>query len=174
MYRFEILIVESHISNVDDSYTSNNRLTYMLPDEATDLLEPIFARYDQSPFWYFDRLSSGKPPAPWALVCLDKEYSLAGHIVTSRPRDAGIKFSAYTQVPQPIPDDFYPGVGVLAFAHKEGLILSAENSLIFDQAMQALDKCSVNKNWLIILDPLPDYWLNEIIPSDRDKWFSRE
>jgi len=102
---FEILIAESAISKDGGSFVPDDRLTYGIPDEAQELLEPILGPYDQGPMWYFDKLNFGRPPAPWALACLDREYTIAGHIATSRPPNEGIAFASYNQVPDPMPND---------------------------------------------------------------------
>src|SRR3989442_201798 len=95
---FEILIAGSAISKDGGPFAPEDRLTYGIPDEAQQLLEPILGRYDQAPMWYFDKLNFGRPPAPWALACLDREYAIAGHVATSRPPNAGIAFTTYNQV----------------------------------------------------------------------------
>jgi hypothetical protein len=94
---FEILIAESAISKGGGPFVPDGRLTYWIPDEAQELLEPILGPYDQNPMWYFDKLNFGRPPAPWALACLDREYPIAGHVATSRPPSAGISFAPYNQ-----------------------------------------------------------------------------
>lgn len=169
---FEILIAESAVSKDGGPFVPDNRLTYGIPDEAEELLEPILGPYGQDPLWYFDKLNFGRPPAPWALACLDREYPIAGHVATSRPADAGIAFAPYNQVPSPMPDDFVAGVGVLTFESKSGLERSADDSPLFAAAWNALRECSPERRWLMILDPLPQEWLNQVLPGDRERWLS--
>jgi hypothetical protein len=82
---------------------------YWLPAGVEDLLEPAMKPYGQHPSFCFDKINFGRPPAPWVFVCLDREYELAGHIATARPPDAGINFTSYTPVPNPMPRDFVLG-----------------------------------------------------------------
>jgi hypothetical protein len=167
---FEILIGGSAISTDGGPFVPDDRLTYGIPDEAQELLEPILGPYDQDPMWYFDKLNFGRPPAPWALACLDREYTIAGHVATSRPPNAGIAFAPYNQVPNPMPNDFVPGVGVLTFASKGGLERSAANSHLFATVWNALQKCSPERRWLVILDPPSQEWLAQVLPGDRERW----
>ena len=168
---FEIVIGKFAVSENGSPFVPDDRLTYWLPDEAQKLLEPILGRYGQDPTWYFDRINFGRPPAPWALACLDREYAIAGHVATSRPFDAGIAFATYTRVPNPMPDDFVPGVGVLTFKNKRGLERAAGTSPVFAAAWDALQQSSAERRWLVLLDPLPQEWLTQVLPNDRERWF---
>ena len=169
---FEILVAGSAVSTNGGPLVPDERLTYWIPDAAQELLEPILGPYGQDPMWCFEKLNFGRPPAPWALACLDREYTLAGHVATSRPPRAGIGFSTYQQMPNPLPRDFVPSVGVLTFASKRGLELSAANSPVFAEVWGALQGCSPDRRWLAILDPLSHEWLAQVTPGDRERWLS--
>jgi hypothetical protein len=169
---FEILIAESFVSKDGGPLVANNRLLYWIPDEAQELLEPVLGPYGQNPAWYFDKLNFGRPPAPWAIVCLDREYAIGGHVATSRSPAAGIAFSPYTQVPDPMPHDFVPRVGVLVFASKSGLERSAGDSPLFAAAWDALRECASSSRWLALLDPVEKEWLTQVVPGDSERWLS--
>ena len=143
-----------------------------VPSDARQLFEAILGPYNQDPMWYFDKLNYGRPPAPWALACLDREYAIAGHVATSRKLDAGISFAPYSQVLHPTPDGFVPGVGVLTFANKNWLERSAGSSPVFAEAWNALRDCSCERRWLAILNPLSEKWLAEVLPGDNEIWLS--
>lgn len=149
---------------------TDNRLTYGLPEEAEDLLRPVLEPYQQSPAFYFDKLNFGRPPAPWAVVCLDREYALAGHVATARPSDAGINFSPYTQVPKSVPPGFVPGVGTIVIAQKRGLETAAAKSPMFEMAWSALKDRPEDCHWLALLDPLPEPWLSTALSGDAERW----
>jgi hypothetical protein len=173
MHCFEIMVLQSAISWNNGPFVQEDRLSYLIPDEAKELLDPILDPFGQDPSWYFEKVNFGRPPAPWAFVCLDREYAIAGHVATSRDTDLGIRFATYNpDVPYPMPDDFVPCVGVLVFASKAGLERSVGKSFIFAAAWDALSRCSSDKNWLVILDPLPEEWLAQVLPGDRDLWFA--
>src|SRR5690606_22990590 len=169
---FEIMIVGSAVRTGSGPFVPDSTLTYAIPDEAQELLEPILAPYDQDPNWFFDGLNFGRPPAPWALVCLDREYPIAGHIAGARTADAGIAFTQYRRVPTPVPRDFVPNVGVLTIGSKAGLGRVAGLSPVLEAAWEGLKDCSTERNWLVILDPLPEDWLAQVVPGDRERWLS--
>lgn len=171
MHRFEITIGESWVRNNDAPFEPD-RLIYAIPGDALELLRPILGPYGQDPEWYFDNLNFGRPPIPWAIACLDHDYTLGGHVAKARPPNAGITFTQYNPVPNPIPDDFVPNVGVLIFLSKGGLAYSVSRSPLFAAAWSALRSCSPEKRWLVILDPLPQDWLTKALPGDRERWLS--
>lgn len=169
---FEILIAESAVSREGGPFVVDEKVVFWLPDEAEEILEPILAPYGQNPGWFFDKINFGPRPAPWALVCLDREYDIAGHVATSRLPNAGIGFSPYNQVPKDQPDDFVPGVGVVTFESRPGLECSVGNSPVFEAAWGALRERSLERRWLVILDPLSPEWLDQVLPGDRERWLS--
>jgi hypothetical protein len=169
---FELLIAEPLVSN-GGPFVPMNQLTYGMPEEAERLLEPILEPYGQHPFWFFDKLNDGRPPAPWALACLDREYELAGHVVTTRPANAGIRFAAYKPTPKQALHDFVPGVGVLVFHSKVGLERASNASPIFGSAWETLRECSEERRWLALLDPPNPEWLRGVLPIDRELWEAR-
>ena len=170
---FEITALSTHISTEGGPFTPDGTVSYWLPDEAEDLLEPILAPYDRGPIWFLDKYYPGQGPTPWAHVCLDREYALGGHLATSRPPDAGIKFGTYARAPDPLPDDYVPGVGVIFFLTKAGLEQAVTKSLIFEKSWEALEDCSPEGAWLALLDPLPEDWLAQTLEGDREHWRSR-
>lgn len=170
MHCFEIFIAQSSDTQNGNSYDPTSLLIYTLPDEAHAVVEPILAPYDQEPGEYFDRLNYGRPPAPWALACLDREHAIAGHIATSRRSGAGISFAPYRQIPRPMPHDFVPKVGVLTFASKSGLESVSDASPIFAAAWDALRKASSERQWLVVLDAPAPEWLAQVEPGDDARW----
>ena len=170
MHRFEILIGESAIRSGAGPFLSANQLLYSIPESAEELLDPILSPYGENPTWYFEKLNHGRPPAPWAIVCLDREYALAGHVTQSRPADAGIAFTYYRRPRMPFPDDFVPAVGTLVFFSKSGLESAVGNSPLFASAWDALRDASEEQNWLVLLDPPDADWLAQVEPGDGERW----
>lgn len=169
---FEFYVATSAVSTNGGSYVQDEKLTYGIPEDAQDLLEPILNQYGQDPMWYFDKLNYGRPPAPWAVACLDQEYTVAGHIATYRPAGSGIAFAPYTQVPDPVPLDFVPQVGVVTLQNKIGLRDAVSKSPLFQKLWEGLKDCSTERRWLLVVDPMPDEWLDQIVPGDRERWLS--
>lgn len=169
MELFEITIAESFERKPGKPYVPGN-LGYLLPDEALARLEPVLQPYGQDPQWYFDKLNFGRPPRPWALACLDAEYAIAGHVASARTPRAGISFAPYTQVPQPMPEDFIPRVGTLVFASKNGLDSCKTASPLFAAAWEALADCPSSSSFLVLLDRPDKGWLDEVTVNDRASW----
>jgi hypothetical protein len=153
-------------------FVPDDCLTYSIPDEALKILTPILRPYGADPMWYFDRLNSGRPPAPWALVCLDREHAIAGHIAQTRSSRNDIAVVAYHQPVALAPGD-PPPVGVLVLFNKSGLERVKDKSPAYEAAWQALSGCSAAKRWLVTLDPLPEDWLAKVEPTDAEAWRSR-
>jgi hypothetical protein len=168
---FEIAIATSLARTDGGPLLPDNTLNYWIPEEAQELLEFILAPYGQDPNWYFGGLNFGRPPAPWAIVCLDREYPLAGHI-TERTAGADIAFTQYRRVPSPTPADFVPRVGVITIGSKYGLERVARYSPVLQAAWEGLKDRSADKRWLVILDPLPQGWLDTVVSGDNERWLS--
>jgi hypothetical protein len=173
MRLFEIEVATVFIRRSGGPSDASGRLAFALPEEAEDLLTPIMKPYQQSPMFYFDLLNFGRPPAPWAIACLDRQYALAGHVATVRPADSGISFSPYRSVPSPLPADFTPEVGVIVFASKAGLERARGCSALFDAAWSALGSKEASRRWLLLLDAPPDPWLRQTLPGDAERWRTR-
>ena len=153
-------------------------LGFGVPQAAERVLDPILEPYDQNSYWYFYRVYGWETLSPWAFVCLDREYALAGHVADARPADAGLFFAPYRYtrfgaVPEPTVADYVPQVGVIIVSRKEGLRVAASRSPIFDAAWRALRCCDARRHWLVVLDPLPEEWLNAALPGDAARWLSR-
>jgi hypothetical protein len=171
MELFEIQIAKCEIREGDGPFTPDG-FVFNIPQEAEELLDKILEPYGGSSTFYFERMEFDNQPAPWALVCLDREYPIAGHIVTKRPSNGKISFTQYSSIPKPKPSNFVPNVGTLVIQEKGVLELATGRSLVFKEAWKALKECSLNSNWLVFLDPLPEKWLAEQLPGDRELYLS--
>lgn len=172
MHCFEMLVAGALERSHGGQWQRLDALTIVLPDAAEDLLEPILEPYGHYSTFYFENLI-GRKPAPWAITCLDRQYALGGHVATTRPSDAGIGFLPYTKLPDPFPEDFVPGVGVIIFSSRAGLQRAATKSPIFEMTWHALQERPEDRRWLVLLDPLPEPWLGSAVAEDADRWKSR-
>jgi hypothetical protein len=157
--------------SVNDDFSDGEKFL-SIPEQVEDAIEPIFKQYDQLPFWVLSGIEKSCPDSPWAFVCVDKEYSIAGHFTTSNPKNSGILFSPYLKHPDPIPPNFVPKVGIVIIQMKSGLETAKNNSLLFQQLWDYLEDCDHTRPWLIAADPLPIEWLNQIVPGDSELWLS--
>ena len=83
--------------------------------------------------WYFDKLNLGRPPAPWALACFDREYAIGKGRMDVCLRYGGFKLGMELKVwrdgrPDPLPD----GLKQLDL-YLSGLKLDTGWLVIFDQ-----------------------------------------
>lgn len=172
MKSFELRIVESSEIKADGSFVRQSGLICDLPEEGAALLSPIVQRYKQSCSFYLDKVINSTQSPPWAIACLDREYSLAGHVATTRPPEAGIRFAPYTNPPYPIPDGFVPKVGVLIFTTKSGLKRSVARSPLFRAAWGALSECAPGSHWVTFLDQFDRDWVDQVEADDDERWLS--
>lgn len=172
MQCYQIIATQLGASVNGGPAVADQKLTYALPEEASDQLSPILERYEQNPYWYFDNLNFGRPPAPWATACLDSEYAIAGHVALARGPNSGIGIAPYTQPPNPLPKDYVPAVGVITFLTKQSLRAVASKSPLFSQLWKGLKECSPDGNWLLIYDPLEGSWVDDALDKDREKWLT--
>jgi hypothetical protein len=152
MHIAEMLVAEARFSHRGGPYRYAG-LAYGFDDQTIELLSPILKPYGQSPHFFFDRMNYGRPPAPWAIACLPHEYRLAGHVREARQGIREILFAPYTKVPDPLPADFEPAVGVLVFMHKSALSEAAGRSPLLASAWEALATCDEERYWCVLLDP---------------------
>jgi hypothetical protein len=159
---FPVAIAETETMGPgEDHYKKSNRAMYVLPDEAEDAIELILKPYDNNPILFFDQIDGGRPPLPWAFVCLDKEYRIAEHVLSTRIKKADVGFIPYFRVPNPIPANFVPGVGTLCVMRKEALGKIADTSPLWSACWEALADLPTHRKWVAFLEPLPTAWVQE-------------
>ena len=168
---FEFIDLNSAMSEDGGPVFPDDRMRIEIPKEAEEILGPILGQYGQDPRFYFSRLNGGRPPAPWAIACFNKEYSIAGHIATNRPNKS-IAIAQYTIVSPPIPNDFIPQVGIISIFDKTALEDVSKKSLIFEKLWDELKDKPIERNWLLVLDALPNEWLEKIVQNDSELWLS--
>jgi len=169
---FELTIVTSTVTRSNGSHVTDSDVMCHVADAAAAVLDPILKCYDQSAFFYFDKVINVGERVPWAIACLNREYSLAGHIACVRPPDSEIRFAPYTKVPLPIPDRFVPRVGILVFGSRVGLEQSVSQSPLLESAWESLRACDAEGHWLALLDPPNDRWLALLEPVDDEAWLA--
>jgi hypothetical protein len=173
MKLFEIPAASSAELSDDGRYRSDGHITYAPPDEAIDALAPVLEPYDADPAWYLDQINHGRGPAPWAFVCLDREYDLAAHVDQARDGVGGIFFAQYTRPTYPPPDDFIPRVGTLVLMRKDSLEAAQGRSPLLDAAWDQLQDCSPDATWLLILDTPDPEWVRTEEARNAQRWHAR-
>jgi hypothetical protein len=124
----------------------DHAVVYWLPAEAEELLRAVLGVYGQSPSQYFDELNLGRLPAPWAVICLDREYALSESNLTTSAF-AGIGVFPYAQAAQP-----GARVGAIVVGDKPGLDRSHTASSVLAKAWEILKDLPTDQHWLVLLD----------------------
>jgi hypothetical protein len=83
---------------------------------------------------------------------------------------ADIGFVPLARTPKPVPPDYCPGVGILAFRSKETARAMATRSRLFESAWVALKDLNENRHWLVLLDALDQDWVEQNSQDNRDRW----
>lgn len=63
-------------------------------------------------------------------------------------------------------------VGCVVFQNKEGLELASQESIIFEQAWDALADCSAGRHWILAMDALPEDWLEQVVRGDGERYLA--
>lgn len=146
----------------------NQDPTYAFSDDVMELLDD---RLTLHPVAHFNSVSL--PTIPWAIVCMDREYPISGHVIAiGRGVAKKIGFTAYSYPPDPEPKNFYPRVGIITIFDKQALKESAARSPIFKNLWECLADCAEGQRWILFPDPLDDQTLATIAAGDRELWIA--
>jgi len=170
---FEIQQWTSLVSDGRRPFVPDGATGYALTEEAEAAFDELVEPYDNSS-WYLDRIQHRWPGGPWSFVCLDREYSLAGHIVEARRQGVNLSedvgFVPLASTPKPVPKDYCPGVGILAFRSKSAAESMAARSVLFERAWDAVKGLSENRRWLVLIDALEPSWVETNSQDNYDRW----
>ena len=170
---FEIQRWTSSTSDGRRPFVEDGASGYMMSDEAEAALDELLEPYDNFS-WYLDHVQHPWPDGPWCFVCLDKEYALAAHVTETR-RDGvdltrGVGFVPLASTPKPVPPDYCPGVGILAFQLKGTAETMASRSNVFECAWEAVKELPENRRWLVMIDALDPDWVEANSRNNHDRW----
>ena len=154
---FEIIPTVSTTRLADGTVEHDDRVMYMLSDEAEAALDVILEPHGGSGAWYLDRMKV-KSPGPWAYVCLRKEYEIANYLYAQRAKlseDNGFAFTFYDNRVDVRAAGFIPKVGCLVFYSKASLAVAAKVIRFLEPAWLLLQSTPMEKHWLVVLDEEP-------------------
>jgi len=170
---FDIQQWTSSTSKGGRPFVPDGATGYVLSEEAEAAFDELLEPYGNSS-WYLDNLRHRWPGGPWSFVCLDKEYALAGHVVEARrdgvdlSKDVG--FLPLARTPKPVPENYCPGVGILAFRSKGAAESMAARSVLFERAWEAVKDLSEDRCWLVLIDALDESWVETNSQDNYDRW----
>src|SRR4030066_962241 len=131
----------------------------ILPGEAEEALDTIVAPFGLTGEGWIYLCSLGIKRAddiPWALIALDREYKLVGHLMTIKGNTRDLRFAWYSRTNQP--DSATKCVSFLIAMNKDILSSLANQTPLLTSAWELLKDKSENQQWFCISDPLPEEW----------------
>lgn len=164
---YELMLLESLIQECPAGQHPEeprfNAYHLELTPDAEEALDKIVEPYGTNSTILMMSLSNhitSRETVPWAVICLDQEYSLAGHLCEVRPEPAYLRFAFYDKNVDINSPGFIPKVGVIVAMSKDALSLgAATGSLLLANAWELLKDKSEYRQWLCLPDPPPSEWL---------------
>ena len=142
---FEIYLLRTETRTTDGT-TSRLDLETM-STETNEFLDRLLEPYKRNSSEVFLKLNMTFRELnfwPWAIIALQREYELAGHVCACRRGREDVKFTAYSvgaQDAQPMP------VSMLFFRSKEVMSTLATRSPLFLSCWSALSDKPQDSNW---------------------------
>lgn len=170
---FEFVMATAWSRKVDGGiprpYERMDDMSYF-PNDARSALDERLTPYGSTAGQFSSRLDNDirnhRMTAPWAVIVLDREYRVAGHVMQIRQTET-LPFAPFTDPPQPMPSELVPGVGMIFVGRKQLLQdLSRSQSELFTRAWKALSDCDSGRHWLCCLESLPPEWVGEVEAKD--------
>lgn len=140
---------------------------YMLvvPEEAEDAVNDIARPYRSTgDFWgAVDTVVNSWGEIPWALVALNREYALVGHLMHIKGTTRDLRFMRYSSArKEPTHLSF------LFVMNKTILAQLADHTPLIGCAWNILKDKEERRRWLCMCDPLPEVWAREHESRDMD------
>ena len=99
---------------------------------------------------------------PWAIALYEKEFNLAGHVVSIRQNREDFSFGSYSSGKGPLkPSDGVPLFSVLVIYKKSALEYAANHSLLFQESWKLLEDKEETLNWICFPSSPPEEWIKE-------------
>lgn len=148
---------------------------HLLPD-GEDYLVRHLAPHGITPVYFLDLINSRCPwdSPPWGIVILDREYRLAGHILSRRGREADPLFSSWSVIQDPYryPAQGPPPVSFLYHRSRSRLEKLARSSQLFRTCWSVLKNKPADRTWLVFPPPLPADWAAEAREQDARLYYT--
>lgn len=137
---------------------------FLFSEDVDEALDPIVEPYGISADSLIYRYSLGIKRAeqvPWALIALDREYRLAGHLMEVKEGSKELQFNYYSRSKQGTSDAGPVRVSFIIAMNKAILAKLSTKTPLLTSAWNTLKDKAENKHWLCISDPLPEKWVKE-------------
>ena len=108
---------------------------------------------------------------PWALIFFEREFQIAGHVLSVREIKSEISFSALSIVgpgKYSIEEQGVPPVGFLMIENKSALEKAARESELFRMGWELLTDKSEGRKWICIAESPSNQWVDENSEGDDE------
>ena len=136
-----------------------------VPEEAEDALNDIARScYHTGDYWgAIERIVNSWGEIPWALIALDREYALVGHLMQLKGATSDLRFMWYSSSrKEPTHLSFIFVMNKTILAHL------ADCTPLIGCAWNFLKDKEESRQWLCICDQLPEEWAREHESRDMD------
>jgi len=169
---FEIVVIDMSVKPADG--TSSQTFIDVHPD-GIDAVDDFLGRFGRNTFDFFGSVATTCEENghwPWAFVCFEKEFRLAGHLISLRRNRWDFSFSAYSIKPGEscIGENRVPPVGFILVYSKKALEYYAEQSPLFKNAWDQLAEYREDRRWICFPESPSDEWV-EMASRDDDQLF---
>ena len=164
---FEIIPTTTSVRREDGPVSHDDRVMYLINEEAEAALDVILGPYGQSGGFYLDMMHV-KYPGPWAFVVLRREYDIARYVIAQRAKLDGQDTFSFTFFDNSVDFNaagFVPKVGCLLFFSKIAAQSAARKIHFLEPASPLFQELPAEKHWLILLDETPQLVLSEAANS---------
>lgn len=110
------------------------------------------------------------PQPPWAVVCLDREYEMAGHLMAARGDDRCFTFSAFSIFPGPydVQARGAPPVDILLIHDPGQFQTIKDSSPVLKAAWDPLGQWDGSRSVMCFLPALDPDWADEVSVGDDE------
>lgn len=164
---FEIHLLQEKIYDLNGTRA---RLVMETTPEGNEFLDNLLRPYDRTSFGLFTDINTNFRGAnywPWAMIVLEREFQLAGHVSMIRKNMLDVLLSGYSIHPgYSVALNGAPPMSMLFFRNKSVASSLASKSPLFSACWSVVADKPENKNWLCSPDPLPEEWVREAAKGD--------
>ncbi len=168
---FQFFLLETEVRGFDGVVQSVSCLMQLHPDgenEVGALLGKWGLTTDRF-FMGLDAVLRKQGVWPWAIALYEKEFRLAGHVVSLRDQRADFSFTAYSlrnKQPYSIEERGVPPVSVLLLNSKTVIEKAAKRSVLFEQAWHLLKDKDEDDHWVCMPSSPLDDWVEKTGQGD--------
>jgi hypothetical protein len=176
-FQFYLLRAETRKS---DGTIESSRLFTEYSSEAEEAIDALLSQFDTDATDFFidlDETNRKQQRWPWAIVLYEKEFRLAGHVLSMRQNREDLSFSSYSMnkglsLGQHIEKHAVPPFSFFLLHNKAAIAAAAEKSPLFQEAWRLLADKDEYSHWICIAPPPPNDWVIKTSVGD-DELFLR-